>query len=382
MKIVIAPDSYKESLSAREVADEIEAGFREVLPEAEYLKLPMADGGEGTVAAMVASTGGSLLASEVTGPVGESVSACYGLTGDGITAIIEMASASGLALVAADLRNPLKTTTFGTGELIRAALDAGARHLVIGVGGSATNDGGTGMLQALGVQLLDHDRRQIGFGGGSLANLDRIDISGMDPRLHECRIEAACDVDNPLTGVKGASSIFGPQKGATSAMVAQLDANLGHYAGLISRDLGVQVDSVPGAGAAGGMGAALLAFFGAKLRPGIEIVMETVGLEALIQDADLVITGEGRIDSQSIHGKTPVGVAAVAKRYGKPVIGIAGSLSPDVAVVHAYGIDAVFSVLSQAGSLEEALTHAAANLRAASRNIAAALKLAGALHPQ
>jgi len=382
MKIVIAPDSYKESLSALEVAEAIEAGFREALPDAEYLKLPMADGGEGTVAAMVASTGGSLLQSDVTGPLGESVKACYGLTGDGKTAIIEMASASGLALVAANLRNPLETTTFGTGELIRAALDAGARHLVIGIGGSATNDGGTGMLQALGVKLLDHEGRQIGFGGGRLAHLDRIDISGMDQRLKECNIEAACDVNNPLTGPKGASRIFGPQKGATAEMVAQLEANLSRYAGLINRDLSVQVDSVPGAGAAGGMGAALLAFFGAKLRPGIEIVVETVGLEAIIKDADLVITGEGRIDSQSIHGKTPIGVAAVAKRYGKPVIGIAGSLSYDVDIVHEYGIDAVFSVLSQVGTLEEAFTHATANLRAVSHNIAAALKLAGALYPK
>ena len=380
MNIVIAPDSYKECLSALEVAAEIEAGFREVLPNAQYRTVPLADGGEGTVAAMVASTGGSLLALDVTGPLGEPVKACYGLTGDGKTAIIEMAAASGLALVAPNLRNPLKTTTFGTGELIRAALDAGARHLVIGIGGSATNDGGAGMLQALGVKLLDHDDRQIGFGGGSLANLARIDISGMDPRLKQCSIEAACDVNNPLTGPKGASRIFGPQKGATAEMVAQLDANLGHFADIISRDLHVQADSVPGAGAAGGMGAALLAFFGAKLRPGIEIVVETIGLEAMIQDADLVITGEGRIDSQSIHGKTPVGVAAVAKRYGKPVIGIAGSLSNDVDVVHEYGIDAVFSVLSQVGTLEEALTQAAANLRAVSRNIAAALKLAGTLY--
>ena len=380
MNIVIAPDSYKECLSALEVAAEIEAGFREVLPNAQYRTVPLADGGEGTVAAMVASTGGSLLALDVTGPLGEPVKACYGLTGDGKTAIIEMAAASGLALVAPNLRNPLKTTTFGTGELIKAAMDAGARHLVIGIGGSATNDGGAGMLQALGVKLLNHDDRQIGFGGGSLANLARIDISGMDPRLKQCSIEAACDVNNPLTGPKGASRIFGPQKGATAEMVAQLDANLGHFADIISRDLRVQVDSVPGAGAAGGMGAALLAFFGAKLRPGIAIVVETVGLEAMIQDADLVITGEGRIDSQSIHGKTPVGVAAVAKRYGKPVIGIAGSLSNDVDVVHEYGIDAVFSVLSQVGTLEEALTHAAANLRAVSRNIAAALKLAGTLY--
>jgi glycerate 2-kinase len=376
MIIVIAPDSYKESLTALEVATEIEAGFREVFPDAEYIKLPMADGGEGTVAAMVAATGGKLVEVNVTSPLGEPIKACYGLTGDGTTAIVEMAAASGLARVPPDLRNPVKTTTYGTGELIKAALDAGVCHLIIGIGGSATNDGGTGMLQALGVMLQDHTGRQIGFGGGELANLDRIDISSMDPRLKACRIEAACDVNNPLTGPKGASAVFGPQKGATPEMVAQLDANLTRYAQLIRRDLGVQVDSVPGAGAAGGMGAALLAFFGAKLRPGIEIVVEAVGLEAIMQDADLVITGEGRIDSQTLHGKTPMGVARVAKRCGKPVIGIAGSLAPDAGVVHEHGIDAVFSILSRISTAEEALTHAATNLRATSRNIAATLKLA------
>ena len=381
MKIVIAPDSFKESLSALEVAEEIETGFREVLPDAEYFKLPMADGGEGTVAAMVASTGGSLLEVDVTGPLSESVKACYGLSGDGKTAIIEMAAASGLCLVAANLRDPMKTTTYGTGELIKAALDVGARHLIIGIGGSATNDGGAGMLQALGVKLLDHDGLDIGVGGVNLALLNRIDMSCIDPRLKTCKIEAACDVNNPLTGPKGASHIFSPQKGASEEMVERLETNLSLYANLISRDLRVQVDSVPGAGAAGGMGAALLAFLGAKLRPGIEIVVEAVGLDAMVKDADLVITGEGRIDNQSIRGKTPIGVSAVAKRYGKPVIGIAGSLSSDVDIVHEYGIDAVFSVLNQVGTLEEALTHAAANLRAVSRNIAAILKLAGRLYP-
>jgi len=376
MKIVIAPDSYKESLTALEVATEIETGFREIFPYADYVKLPMADGGEGTVAAMVAATGGRLIAVGVTGPLGEPVNACYGLTGNAKTAIIEMAAASGLALVAHDLRNPLKTTTYGTGELIEAALDAGISHLIIGIGGSATNDGGAGMLQALGVKLLDHAGLEIGFGGGALTNLDRIDIGGMDPRLKTCRIEAACDVNNPLTGSKGASAVFGPQKGATPEMVAQLDANLARYAGLISRDLGVQVDSVPGAGAAGGMGAALLAFFGAELRPGIEIVMEAVGLEAAVRDADLVVTGEGRIDSQTIHGKTPIGVARMAKRYGKPVIGIAGCLATDASVVHEHGIDAIYSVLRQTGTVEEALAGAAVNVRSASRNIAATLKLA------
>jgi glycerate kinase len=376
MKIVIAPDSYKESLTALEVAIEIEAGFREVFPDAEYLKLPMADGGEGTVAAMVDATGGRLVEVEVTGPLGERITACYGLTGDGKTAIIEMAAASGLALVAPDLRNPLKTTTYGTGELITAALDSGINHLIIGIGGSATNDGGAGMLQALGVALLDHADLEIGFGGGQLAKVVRIDSSDMDPRLKECRIEAACDVNNPLTGPKGASAVFGPQKGATPEMVKQLDANLCRYASLISRDLGIQVELVPGSGAAGGMGAALFAFLEAELRPGIEIIMEAVGLEVIVRNADLVITGEGRIDSQTIHGKTPIGVARLAKRYGKPVIGIAGCLANDAAVVHGQGIDAVFSVLSQINTVEEALANAAFNVRTASRNIAAALKLA------
>jgi glycerate kinase len=379
MRIVIAPDSYKESLTALEVATEIEAGFREIFPEAEYVKLPMADGGEGTVAAMVAATGGTLVEVDVTDPLGNPVTACYGLTGNGNTVVIEMASASGLALVAPKLRNPLITTTFGTGELIRAALDGGARHLIIGIGGSATNDGGAGMLQALGVRLLDFGGCEIGFGGGQLAHLVRIDISSMDPRLKECCIEAACDVNNPLTGPQGASAVFGPQKGATPEMVAELDANLCRYAEVIERDVGVQVASVPGAGAAGGMGAALLAFLGAKLRPGIDIVMEAVGVETHVKEADLVITGEGRIDSQTVNGKTPIGVARMAKRYGKPVIGIAGCLANDASVVHAHGIDAVFSILSQACSVDEALRCAKVNVRTASRNIAAAIRLAGGI---
>jgi len=380
MKIVIAPDSYKESLTALEVATQIEAGFREVLPDCRYLKIPMADGGEGTVAALVAATGGTLVAVQVTGPLGKPVRACYGLTGDGTTAVVEMAAASGLALVPPALRDPLKATSFGTGELLRAALDAGASHLIVGIGGSATNDGGAGMLQALGVRLLDAAGGEIGRGGGSLAQLERIDVSGLDPRLKGCSIEAACDVDNPLTGSNGASAVFGPQKGATSEAVMRLDANLARFARAIHRDLGVAVETVPGAGAAGGMGAALLAFLGARLRPGVEIVSEAVGLERAVRDADLVITGEGRIDGQTVHGKTPIGVARLAKRYGKPVLAIAGSLSADAGVVHEHGIDAVFSVLGQPGTLEQALEHAAANLRAAARNIAAALKLALEMH--
>ena len=375
MKIVIAPDSYKESLSVLQVAQAVEAGFREVFPEAEYVLVPVADGGEGTVEAMVAATEGQLCSAAVTAPLGDTVQARYGLTGDGMTAVIEMAAASGLTLVPPADRNPLVTSSRGTGELIRAALDAGARRFILGIGGSATNDGGAGMVQALGARLLDAQGREIGPGGGALAALDRIDVSALDPRLAASHIEVACDVDNPLTGVRGASAVFGPQKGATPGMVAVLDENLARFARIVERDLCVTVDPVPGAGAAGGMGAAMLAFFGATLRPGIEIVTAAVGLDAHVRDADLVITGEGRIDFQTVHGKTPIGVARVAKRHGKPVIGIAGSLGAEVGVVHAHGIDAVFSVLGKPCTLDEALRDAAANVELTARNVAAVLRI-------
>ncbi|QDX29094.1 glycerate kinase [Dickeya poaceiphila] len=379
MKIVIAPDSYKESLSAQEVATQIEAGFREVFPEASYVKLPVADGGEGTVEAMVAATRGKIIRVNVTGPLGDDIDAFFGLSGDEKTAFIEMAAASGLERVPPHLRNPLLTTSYGTGELIRSALDHGVRHCIIGIGGSATNDGGAGMVQALGVQLLDDARQPIGFGGAELARLAHIDTCSLDPRVRQCRFEVACDVTNPLTGRLGASAVFGPQKGASEAMVEQLDQALQHYAGIIRHDLDIDVEQVPGAGAAGGMGAALLAFCGAELRRGIEIVTEALGLDELVRDASLVITGEGRIDSQTIHGKVPIGVASVAKRYHKPVIGIAGSLTADVGVVHDHGLDAVFSVLYNICSLEEALDNAADNVRMTARNIAATIKLAQAM---
>jgi glycerate kinase len=375
MKIVIAPDSYKESLSALEVAQAVEAGFRQVFPDAEYVLVPVADGGEGTVDAMVAATGGRKEIVSVTNPLGEPVEAFYGLTGDGETAVIEMAAASGLMLVPAAQRNPLRTSSRGTGELIRAALDAGARRFILGIGGSATNDGGAGMVQALGARLLDAEGRDLDGSGGDLARLERIDVATLDARLTECRIEVACDVDNPLTGARGASAVFGPQKGATPEMVQVLDANLGRLARIIERDLGVAVDQVPGAGAAGGMGAAMLAFFGATLKPGIEIVTGAVDLDAHVRDADLVITGEGRIDFQTVHGKTPIGVARVAKRHGKPVIGIAGSLGAKVGVVHEHGIDAVFSVLNKPCTLDEALRDAAANVELTARNVAAVLRI-------
>jgi glycerate 2-kinase len=375
MKIVIAPDSFKESLSALEVAEAVERGFRMVFPEAEYVKVPMADGGEGTVQSLVDATGGRIVEVEVTGPLGEPVLAFFGLLGDGKTAVIEMAAASGLHLVPRDRRNPLVTTTRGTGELIRAALDAGANHLIIGLGGSATNDGGAGMVQALGGRLLDRDGRDIGPGGGALADLQAIDLSELDPRLKSVRIDVACDVDNPLTGAKGASAIFGPQKGATPDMVAILDRNLAHYADMIRRELGKQVGDIPGAGAAGGLGAGLLAFLPAELKRGVDIVIETVQLAERVKGADLVITGEGRIDGQTVFGKTPIGVAKTAKRFGVPVIGIAGSLGDDSTAVLDHGIDALFTIVPGVVPLEQALEQAERYVTQTARHIASVYRL-------
>lgn len=377
MKIVIAPDSFKESLSALEVATQIEAGFRDVFPTWTYVKVPVADGGEGTVAALVAATGGRLVRHTATGPLGAPVEAFFGMSGDGRTAVVEMAAASGLALLPAARRDPLAATSYGVGELILAVLDAGARSIVIGVGGSASNDGGAGMAQALGVRLLDAQDRELGAGagGGALAALARIDATGLDPRLRHCAIQVACDVDNPLTGPAGASAVFGPQKGATPAQVAQLDANLRHYAAVIDADLGIAVAALPGAGAGGGLAAALVAFLGAQLRPGADIVAEALGLEALVAAADLVVTGEGRLDSQSAHGKTPLGVASIAKRHGKPVVAIAGGLGADAALLHAHGIDAMFGAVPRPCTLEQALAEAAANLRRTARNVAEAIRI-------
>jgi glycerate kinase len=383
MKVVIAPDSFKESLSALQVAEAIEAGLREVFPDAKVLKLPVADGGEGTVEAMIDATGGRRVELGATGPLGEPVSAFYGLAptpdGGAPLAVIEMAAASGLELLPPAQRNPLVATSRGTGELIRHALDAGIRRFVLGVGGSATNDGGAGMLQALGVRLLDADGRELGPGGAELARLDRIDLSALDPRVRDCEFHIACDVSNPLTGPNGASAIFGPQKGATPEMVAQLDAALAHYGRIVARDLGQDRADMPGAGAGGGIGLAMVVFLGGRLRPGIEIIAEAVGLDQAVRDADLVITGEGRIDGQSVSGKTPVGVARVAKRHGKPVIAIGGGLARDAAAVHAHGIDAVFAAVCRPCTIDEALAGASENLRAAARNMAQALKLGAQL---
>lgn len=375
MKIIIAPDSFKESLTAMQVAEAIEQGFSEIFPQAEYIKLPMADGGEGTVESMVAATGGERVNVEVTGPLGAPVKAFYGWMGDGETAVIEMAAASGLHLVAPEQRNPLITTSYGTGELILAALNHGARKIILGIGGSATNDGGAGMMQALGVQLSDQQGKALTVGGAALVQLVDIDLSQLDDRLAQTDILVACDVDNPLCGAKGASAVFGPQKGATPERVQQLDAALQHYGEKIEQVTGKSVINVAGAGAAGGMGAALFGLLNARLQPGIEIVTEALKLAAAVQEADLVITGEGRIDSQTIYGKTPVGVARVAKRFDIPVIAIAGSMAPDYEVVHQHGLDAVFSVLNHIQTLPEALEEASDNIRITARNVAAVWKM-------
>ncbi|UOE53125.1 glycerate kinase [Cytobacillus oceanisediminis] len=377
MKIVIAPDSFKESLSALAAADAIERGFKSIFPEADYRKLPMADGGEGTVQSLVDATEGSIIERTVTGPLGEPVKAFFGLMGDGKTAVIEMAAASGLHLVPSEKRNPLITSTRGTGELIAAALDLGVQHIIIGIGGSATNDAGAGMIQALGGKLLDKTGSEIRPGGESLAQLAAIDMSGLDSRLRNVHFEVACDVDNPLTGPKGASAIFGPQKGATPEMVQILDQNLGHFADVVEDALGKPFRHIEGAGAAGGIGGSLLALLNADLKKGIEIVLHAVDFENEVKDADLVITGEGKIDSQTIYGKTPIGVARAAKKHGIPVIGLAGSLSDDSDIVHEHGIDALFSIVPGIVTLPEALEKAEIYMERTARNIAASMKMNG-----
>lgn len=374
MKILIAPDSFKESLSALEACNAIERGFQEIFPHAIYKKLPMADGGEGTVQSLVDVTGGRIVETIVTGPRREPVQAFFGILGGGKTAIIEMAAASGLHLVPAEKRNPLITTTRGTGELILAALNLGITHLIIGIGGSATNDGGAGMIQALGGRLLDKYGAEIGPGGGALSSLASIDLSTIDPRLENIKIEAACDVENPLTGPTGASEVYGPQKGATPEMVKQLDENLTHFANIYEKQLKKSIRNIPGAGAAGGLGAALMAFLSADLKRGVDIILETVRFEDHVKDADLVITGEGSIDSQTIYGKTPVGVAKASKKYNIPVIALAGTISRDSDIVYSYGIDALFSIVPGVIPLEEAFESAALYLQQTSRNIASVLQ--------
>lgn len=359
MKIILAPDSYKGSLTALEVCRAMEKGIRRVLPEAEVSSIPMADGGEGTVQSLVDATGGRILRRMVTGPLGEKVEAFFGIMGDGKTGVIEMAAASGLPLVPDGRRNPRLATTFGTGELILAAVEEGCQRLVVGIGGSATNDGGAGMAMALGYRFLKKDGAELPLGGAALKDLDRV----VDTRPTGCRLQGvevivACDVNNPLTGPDGASAVYGPQKGATPEMVEELDAALERFALVVERDLGVQVRDLPGAGAAGGLGAGLKAFLGAELKPGIEIVAEALKLKERMREAELVFTGEGRIDSQTIKGKTPIGVAQAAKSHDLPVLAVAGSLGSGAEMVFEHGIDGLSSIVDKPMELQEALLRA------------------------
>ncbi len=355
MRIVIAPDSFKECAPASEVAEAIASGIRRAFPAADLVLAPMADGGEGTVDAIVAAADGDTVEAEVTGPLGDPVSAKYGLVHDGQTAVIEMAAASGLSLVPPDKRDPRITTTHGTGELMCDALDRGVDRMVLGIGGSATNDGGAGMAQALGFRLRNSRLEDLPPGGAALVDLTRIDPSRKHPRLDACEVLVACDVANPLCGPSGASQVYGPQKGASPEAAAELDAALERFGKAVDDQLGVQISDLPGAGAAGGLGGGLVAFAGGELRSGIELIAQTCGLYDQMIGTDLVITGEGCLDAQTANGKAPVGVAEIAKRDGIPVVALAGSLGEGYQSVFPMGIDAAFSICPGPISREESI---------------------------
>ena len=373
-KYVLASDSFKESMTAKEVCDAMEVGIRKVEEDAEIIKVPMADGGEGTVDSLVDATNGKKITFEVTGPLGNKVKAYYGLLGDGKSAVIEMAKASGLEIVPKNRRNPLITTTYGTGELIKDALDHKVKEIIIGLGGSSTNDGGSGMAQALGAHLLDKNNQEIPWGGGNLGKLAKIDINNLDPRLKNVKIILASDVTNPLIGPEGASNIFGPQKGATLEMVEQLESNLKKYAQVIKKDLCKDVAQKTGAGAAGGLGAGLMAFTTCEMHQGIEIAIQVTQLEEKLKNADYVFTGEGGTDFQTKFGKTPYGVAKLGKEYHKPVISLAGYLGKGIDSLYEEGFTAIFGILPSACSLEKALKDGPINVSRTTENVVRLLK--------
>ncbi|MGV3150798.1 glycerate kinase family protein [Sarcina ventriculi] len=367
--IVLAPDSFKESMTAKEVCVAMERGIKKVNSNIQCIHVPMADGGEGTMQSLVDATGGEVYSLEVVGPLGNKVKAEYGILGNGEIGVLEMASASGIHLVSLEERNPLITTTYGTGELIKACLDRGVKKLLIGIGGSATNDGGVGVIQALGGRLLDKEGNELGFGGGELEKLDRIDLTNFDRRLKDVVIEVACDVSNPLCGENGASYIFGPQKGASVEMIKILDNNLKHYAKVIKEQFGKDVLEIAGAGAAGGLGAGLMVFLNGNLKKGIEIVIEYSGLEKKVKNCDMVWTGEGSIDFQTQYGKTPLGVATVAKKYNKPVVALAGRVGDDIDILYEKGIDSIFGIMRGVTTIDEALKNGKENIERTSENI-------------
>jgi len=390
MHILIAPDSFKGSLSALEAAQCMARGVRSVFDSAVCDLAPIADGGEGTVDALTAATAGEIRAATVRGPLGKPVEARWGLLGNGRVAVVEMAAASGLPLLKPEERDPLRADTYGTGELIRAALaalhdpardahTADSVHdtptLIIGIGGSATNDGGSGALRALGLRFLDDSGKDLEPGGAALARLAHIDCTGINPLLAKTRIRVACDVDNPLTGERGASVVFGPQKGAGPAAVRELDHALARFAELALKNTGKDLAATPGAGAAGGLGAGLLFFTGARLEPGIAIVLEAMDLATRVARADLVLTGEGRSDIQTAYGKAPVGVAKIAGRHGKPVICISGALGPGVEAVYDQGIDAIAAAVCSIDNLEYCMEHAGMLLEHAAARVCRILEV-------
>jgi len=369
MKIIIAPDSYKGSLSAFEVAKSIQRGILNVDESIETVIVPMADGGEGTVQSLIDASGGKIIELTVHDPLFREIKSFYGIMGDGVTAVIEMVAASGLPLLTFDERNPLITTTYGTGELIIDALNKGCLNFIIGLGGSATNDGGSGMAQALGVSLLDENGNEVGMGGGELSKINSIDISGMDQRIRNAEFLAACDVDNPLCGEKGASAVYGRQKGASNDEVILLDKGLDHFAQIVKQQLNLDIKDVPGAGAAGGLGAGVMVFLNAHLEHGIDIVTKATNLTEKMNNADLVFTGEGRIDFQTAFGKTPFGVAQIAKQKNIPVIALSGSLGEGYKNLYDKGFDGIFSIIDKPMSLQEAIDNAAELLENAAENV-------------
>ena len=355
MKIVIAIDSFKGSLSSYELGVEIENGIKKVYPESLIVKVPIADGGEGTVESLVEGTNGKFINIVVNNPLMEKIETKYGIMGDGKTAVIEMAEASGLTLISKERRNPMKTTTYGTGELIKDAVLKGCREFIIGIGGSATNDAGIGMLQALGFKFLDENREELGFGGQILSKVKFIECKDRLKELDECNFLVACDVENPFYGEKGAAEIYSRQKGATEEIVKILDKGLFDFSETIKKEIGIDISNLKGSGAAGGLGGGLVAFLNAKLSPGIDMILEKVGIEDELKDADFVITGEGRLDHQTAMGKAPVGVSKVAKKFDIPVIALAGGITDEAKETHLKGIDSYFSIINYPITLKEAM---------------------------
>ncbi|MBS4208522.1 glycerate kinase [Bacillus sp. FJAT-50079] len=355
MKVLIAMDSFKESLSSLECGKAICEGIREVYKEAEIVAVPIADGGEGTIEALVHAAEGEWVEKEVIGPLGTPIQAQYGILGQNHAAVIEVSAACGLPLVPKNNRNPYVTTTYGVGQLICDAIDKGCREFVIGLGGSATNDAGIGMLQALGYSFKDGNNKEVGFGGHVLQQIQTIDTSNAHPLLKTCTFKIACDVNNPLYGENGAAYVYGPQKGATPEMVEVLDSGLKQFATILHRECKIHIHDVPGAGAAGGLGAAFIGFLHAQLYSGVDIIMDMIGIEQKMQDADLVITGEGRLDGQTSRGKAPLGVAKIAEKHGVPVIALAGAATQQASILNEMGVTSYFSILNEPMLVEEAM---------------------------